>query len=201
MATRENRHPASALLVASPTAQTLLAMGLVFALQGLVAVTGRDVVFAVREPLDRQAWTIVVSVYAHDGLGHLFANALPVAVLGAILERDTSRLRFHAFFATTGAVAGVAVLLVPLTPADAGVLGASGAVFGCFGYLLTSNRLAAALRRVPGLGRRGRIALVLLGGVAITLATWVPGAANLAHFTGFVLGGLAGWGRLLATSD
>jgi len=195
----------------SPILELLVVFVLVFVVQGVTAFAGvMGALFVLAPPLLTNPWTIVTSVYAHSGLGHLLSNSLALLVFGWPVARATTRLRFHVFFAIAGAIAGVAQLvltgmlaalpIVPVAP-TAGVIGASGAVFALLGYLVASNRLSsglASLVDVPG----WLSALVFVGlAVALTLATASPGVAVLAHFAGFLVGALAGRARVLAVGS
>ncbi|MFC6729971.1 rhomboid family intramembrane serine protease, partial [Natronoarchaeum mannanilyticum] len=141
----------------SPTIETLLAFAAVFALQQALSVVDATLaaaLFALQLPLEVRPWTLVTSVYAHDptGLGHLLSNAVALSIVGFALERHTTRWRFHAFFVLTGAAAGAfqvlfnrLLLQVGLVGQALPVLGASGAVFALFGYVLAGNRLTGGL--------------------------------------------------------
>ncbi len=188
----------------SPIVETLGVFAVVFVLQILASLLSVALVaglFILSPPLSSNPWTIVTSVYAHGGLGHLLSNSVALVLFGWPVARATTRLRFHTFFIVTGALAGISQILVtgalaaaPLVPATPteGVLGASGAVFALLGYLLASNRLSvglASLVEVP----QWVTYLVFLGlAVVVTVATGAPGVALVAHFTGFLLGLLAG---------
>ena len=191
----------------SPIIDLLAVFVVVFALQQVAALLSVGLMyglFVLAPPLSTNPWTVVTSVYAHDGVGHLVSNSLALIVFGWPVARATTRFRFHVFFAVTGAIAGVAQILltnvaalVSPVPATAGVLGASGAVFALLGYLIASNRLSASLAsfvEVPA----WLSALVFLGlAIAVTMATASPGVALLAHFTGLLLGLIAGRTRVL----
>ena len=190
----------------SPTLVTLALIGIVFAVQQLFAVLPRvGVPLALSRPLLDQPWTLVTSVYAHASVTHLLANALTLALLGFPLERQTTRGRFHLFFLLTGVIAGVAQVsfvgalasLWPWVPASVSVLGASGAIFGLLGYLLASNRVTALVMAGFSLAPRVQLVLGAILAVAITLATANPGVAIVAHFTGLLIGLLAGREHLL----
>jgi membrane associated rhomboid family serine protease len=192
----------------SPTLTTLLVFVLVFAAQFVFSVVRPGVaagLFVLSAPLDVAPWTLVTSVYAHTGPGHLIANALALLVVGLIVERETTPARYHAFFVGTGALAGaaevlVAALLGPVVPwirPNVAVLGASGAVFGLLGYLLAANRLSdevAGRVRIP-------VWLQLLGFLLVAAAiTWYTAGARvalIAHFTGLLIGLIAGRAHLL----
>ena len=189
----------------SPTLTTLVLFVVVYLLQtvvGLLAVVGLGgawaTLFVLAPPLTDNPWTIITSVYAHAGVGHLLANAIALLLPGLVLERSTTPLRYHAFFLTAGVVAGVTeITLGSFLGTPSGVLGASGAVFAVIGYLLTSNRLTEAV--VSGVSLSPRLQLVVFAGLAVlvTVATGSPGVALLAHFTGLLVGLLAGRAHLL----
>lgn len=181
-----------------PTLTTLFLFAVVFAAQvaGAVAGTGPGL-FALAVPLEYRPWTVVLSVYAHANVAHLVANSVALLVVGPLVAHVTTPARFHAFFVSSGAVAGVAQVLVTAPFGGPPVLGASGAIFALLAYVLVGNRASEwALSWLP-LGWTGR--LLLFGALAagVTLATAAPGVALVAHFTGFLVGAVAGHFRLL----
>ncbi|MFB6156041.1 MAG: rhomboid family intramembrane serine protease [Haloferacaceae archaeon] len=173
-------------------------MAVVTALRWLVGLFGASP-FVLSLPLSRHPWTLFTSVYAHAGPLHLLSNAVALVLVGAFLERRTTRLRFHGFFLATGALAGLAQVtlggLLALGPV--GVLGASGAVFGCLGYLLAGNRVAGGLYDLLPLSPRATAAVVVVLAGVIVVAASPPGSALVAHFVGLFLGLVAGRVRLL----
>ncbi|WP_226039233.1 rhomboid family intramembrane serine protease [Natrinema sp. DC36] len=192
----------------SPILEVLVIFVLVFVIQGITYAVGvMGGLFVLRPPLSTDPWTIVTSVYAHDGLGHLVSNSLSLIVFGWPVARATTRLRFHVFVAITGAIAGVAQIVltgllaampfVPIAP-TAGVLGASGAVFALLGYLVASNRLSSGLASFVDVPQWVSILVIVGLATAVTLATASPGVALIAHFAGFLVGVVAGRARVLA---
>ncbi|MBX0286637.1 rhomboid family intramembrane serine protease [Haloarcula salinisoli] len=193
----------------SPTLVTLALILAVFACQELAGLLGWRGLFALSNPLLARPWTVVTSVYAHASVSHLVANALALALGGLLVERLTTSARFHAFFVAVGSLAGVTQValvgvvgpLVSGMPAQVAVLGASGAILGLYGYLLGANRVTELLVAGIELEPRFQLALgVLLAGL-ITVLTANPGAALIAHFTGLLLGFLAGRAHLLAPGE
>ena len=190
----------------SPTAVTLALILAVFGCQQVAGLVGVRGLFALSNPLLARPWTVVTSVYAHASVPHLAGNALALALGGLVVERLTTNGRFHAFFVGVGALAGATQVvvvglvgpLVPGVPAGVSVLGASGAVLGLYGYLLGANRLTERLVAGVELAPRIQLALGVVVAAAITLLTANPGAALVAHFTGLLLGLLAGRAHLLA---
>jgi membrane associated rhomboid family serine protease len=183
-----------------PTLQTLVAIGFVFLLQQLSGLLGLDgyALFVLDPTVAARPWAAVTSIYAHTSTGHLFANAVALALAGPLVAWRTSVTRFHAFFVAVGGVAGLAeVFLGTLVGPPTAVVGASGAIFGLFGYLLTGNSVNAGLFDRLNLSRRGQLLLLLGVAVLVTLATASPRAALIGHAVGFLCGLVAGRTRLL----
>ncbi|WP_254531575.1 rhomboid family intramembrane serine protease [Natrinema gelatinilyticum] len=187
----------------SPILELLVVFVLVFVIQGLTYFAGvMTGLFVLTSPLTTDPWTIVTSVYAHNGLGHLVSNSLALIVFGWPVARATTRLRFHAFFVATGSIAGVSqVVVTGLFVPKSGVLGASGAVFALLGYLVASNRLSTGLASIVDVPRWVSILAFVVLAIALTFATASPGVALIAHFTGLLVGLLAGRAGVLAVSS
>jgi len=183
----------------SATVQTLVAFLVVSLLQTLGGVVGiGSTWFALSLPLDVRPWTVLLATYAHAGPAHLLANALGLLLVGPLVERGTSTARFHAFFAGSGALAGLAEVLVSglIGPAPA-VLGGSGAVFALLGYALAANRVVGRVFDRFEVDRSLTLGLFVAVAAVLTVATAAPGLALVAHFTGLLVGLLAGRRRLL----
>lgn len=183
----------------SPTVETLFVFGIVFLLQLVVDLVGlMTFFFVLAPPVEIRPWTLVTSVYAHGGIGHLLSNSLALLVFGLLVERRTTRFRFHAFFITAGVIAGVAqITLGSLAGPAQGVLGASGAIFALMGYVLAGNVVSATLLNRIRLSGRMQIVLFVIFAAVVTIATGAPGVALIAHFTGLVLGLIAGRAGIL----
>jgi membrane associated rhomboid family serine protease len=189
----------------SPTVVTLGVIGVVFVLQQVVGlIIPSAFVFGMSHPF-LQPWTLVTSVYAHASPAHLLSNAIALAVLGFLVEQDTTDLRYHTFFVVTGMLAGLAEVyaarflgpVIPWMVSQVNVLGASGAIFAFLGYLLASNRLTETAVAGVALSARAQLAIGAILAAAITIATANPGVALIAHFTGLLLGFVAGRAHLL----
>ena len=168
-------------------------------LLGLFAVPMSVLTLAL--PVDHRPWTMVTSVYAHGSVPHLVANSVMLLLVGLYLERRTSRLRFHAFFLATGALSGLTQVWVSgLAGQRVAVLGASGAIFALMGYVLAGNRISDTVLDAVPLSARGQLLVFALVAAVVTLATAGRGVALVAHFTGLLLGLLAGQAHLLRTS-
>ncbi|WP_435064489.1 rhomboid family intramembrane serine protease [Halobaculum sp. EA56] len=188
-----------------PVAETLAAMTLVsgaFWLAGLLAAPLAALLFVLSPPALARPWTLVTSVYAHAGFGHLLSNAVVVVVAGVPVAAATTRVRFHAFVLSTGALAGLAQVWLGglFAPAGVGVVGISGAAFALVGYVVAANPAADALGRLADrLGASTRAVTVAVAVVALLVAVAFsgPGSALIAHFVGLACGLAAGRVRLL----
>lgn len=169
-----------------------------FGLQSLGGVVGIGPgAFALALPIGHRPWTLLTSVYAHGGLGHLLANAVALVVVGPLVAYVTTPVRFHAFFVGTGSASGIVQVVAAVPFGGAAVLGASGAIFALFGYLLVGNRASERVLSWLPFGRRGRLLVFVATAALLTAVTAAPGAALVAHFAGLCLGAGAGRLRLL----
>lgn len=187
-------------LLASPTVQTLAVFVAVFVfMQSLVFLFPPLLgLFTLSAPVTLQPWTLITSVYAHASVGHLLANSVVLVLVGLPLEHSTTTLAYHAFFITTGAIAGAAnVYAAGLMGGAVSVLGASGAVFAMLGYLLAGNRLSRGALRHLDLSPTVQVAIFAVLAAVVTYATASPGVALIAHFTGLLVGLVAGRAGLL----
>lgn len=185
-------------VVRNPTVQTLAAMVVVSLLTWWSFLVGLTGLFVLAPPVLDPPWGVVTSVYAHANPAHLLSNAMIIAVAGGIVSLSTTRLKFHAFFLATGALAAVAqVWSGVLLGNPTAVLGSSGAAFALVGYVLASNPVSTSFLDRFRLPARAVVVLVALIAFVLTLTYSAPGSALVAHFTGAAAGLTAGRFRLL----
>ena len=178
----------------SPVLETLAVLLAVFVLQVGLGVLGEAGALAASAvTVTAEPWTLATSVYAHAGPGHLVANAVALAVVGPLVARRTTRIRFHAFFLATGVLAVLAELAVGgILGEPPVVLGASGAVFALVGYMLSGNVLASVVLDWVGLSRRAQLVVLAVVVVGLTLVTGSSRAALVAHAAGLAVGLVSG---------
>ncbi|MEZ3114741.1 rhomboid family intramembrane serine protease [Halobaculum sp. MBLA0147] len=186
----------------SPTVETVAVVVAVFLLQVPLTALGLLGLFVLDPAFVVKPWTLLTATYAHAGPGHLVGNLVPLLLFGFAVERVTTRWRYHAFFVVTGALAGLAeVVLGGLVSLSAtGVLGASGAVFALMGYAVTGNDAAGwALEALDSVTDSEWAVTTVLVALAVVVAVALsgPGSALIAHLVGFLLGLGAGRLRLL----
>jgi membrane associated rhomboid family serine protease len=208
-------------LLASPTVQTIAVFLVVYLLSRVFVAVYPPLIglFVLDQPFG-QPWTLVTSVYSHASIPHLLSNAIMLVFVGVPLERSTTTWAYHAYFVTTGAIAGAVQVLVPdlvatilgvidlltlgvfdisATPGTVAVLGASGAVFAVLGYVVTGNRFTRGA--FGSLGVKTQWAIIIGIALAVTWFTASPGVALIAHFVGLALGLVAGSVGLLPSRN
>lgn len=125
----------------------------------------------------------------HAGWAHLLANSLPFLVLGILVALDG----IGRFWAVTGVIAVIGGLGTWIFSAPGVVtVGASGLVFGYFGYLLVRAFVARSLGHGILYALIAITVVVLYGGSMLTGVFGAPaGVSWQAHLFGAVGGGVA----------
>ena len=128
-------------------------------------------------------WTLVSAIYLHGGLLHLVFNLFWVRQLAPEVEELFGRSRLTVIF-TAGGVLGFLVSDLWGVPFS---VGASGAIFGLLGALVSYGRTRGGAFGVAIMRQYGHWALILF-----ILGFLMPGVNNMAHAGGFAGGYLAG---------
>jgi membrane associated rhomboid family serine protease len=137
---------------------------------------------------DAEPWRFLTSAFLHSTgfLPHIAFNMLVLYQVGPFLEERLGRVRFLALYLVSalGGSVGFLALADPTNPFswNAGVVGASGAVFGLFGALVVVQR---------HLGGTNQGLLVMIG-LNFFLGFVIPNVAWQGHLGGLVTGALVG---------
>lgn len=160
----------------------MLAAMWVFEIVDTVFGGALDIVFGLRAWTFDNAWSVLTAPFMHAGFTHLMSNSIPFLVLGALVAFGGLG-RFVWTTLIVMAISGVGVWL--LTPAGTLTVGASGLVFGYFGYTV-----------LRGIIDRRTIDIVIMICVILFYGTLIwgvlpqqEGVSWQAHLFGF-LGGL-----------
>lgn len=159
--------------------------GLLWLLECFDYVSGHALdTFGVEPRRESELLDIVPSAFMHFGFGHLMANTVPFLVLGFLAAlRGTGRFLTVAF--TTIVVSGLGVWLI--APAGSNTAGASGLIFGLFGYLLVRGFVD---RRITDVALGGVVA-VLYGSILWGVLPAGNGVSWQGHLFGLTGGVLA----------
>lgn len=141
--------------------------------------------------VEGQWWRLLSSVFLHGGLLHLLFNMIVLANIGIFLEPLLGRGSFAIVYLATGLLASTASLFFNFGVVS---VGASGAIFGMYGFflaLLTTNLFKPEFRSM--------FLRNTLGFVAINIAIGFFGPIdNAAHIGGLLSGFLLGYAWLPA---
>ncbi|MFC4496594.1 rhomboid family intramembrane serine protease [Streptomyces ovatisporus] len=168
---------------ARTAAKLILAwVALLWVLEAVDYVTGHALdTFGIVPRQQSELVDVVPAAFMHFGFGHLVANTLPLLVLG-FLAALRGAARFLAVALTIIVVSGVGVWLV--APDASNTAGASGLIFGLFGYLLVRGFVD---RRITDVAMGGVVA-VLYGSILWGVLPTDGGISWQGHLFGLVGG-------------
>jgi membrane associated rhomboid family serine protease len=159
---------------------------------------GQNLVFSSNNLLQGRYWTLLTALFVHGSLFHLFGNMIFLFVFGGTLEKNIGAARHLGVF-LTGGLTGF-VLSLPFVPPNAGMLGASAAIFAVAGCVMLVRPLKFSwLFLAP----QGLVAILyfLYNVIIVYDPTLIPGydpqVGYIAHIIGFMTGisfGIA-WNR------
>lgn len=181
-------------LTGAPVTRFLL-IAIVAGYLGQSAITGFEApLIQTVGAIDRnEIWRLVTTAFLHGGLFHLALNGYALYLLGPPIERAVGRLPYAALWVASALGGGVAVHLIGGYSA---VVGASGALFGLFGYFLI---VGIKQRHTPaGRGLLRQFGFLLLINAAapilIPIISWQGHLGGL--LTGMAITAIwAQWGR------
>lgn len=138
-----------------------------------------------------QWWRLVSEMFLHASLTHIVFNMASLLAIGTLAERLYGSAKFLAIYLGAGLIGSIVSFSFAVAQGNLNVLGvgASGAIFGVAGALLTvrfqdSDVIPAALRR------RVSSSMAPLVLISLFLAAVTPYVDNSAHLGG-LLGGMA----------
>jgi membrane associated rhomboid family serine protease len=141
-------------------------------------------VYGIRPRTVEGLWGILLMPFLHGSFGHLFANSLPFATLGwLVMLRRTAD--FYIVTAVTLVISGFGVWLTG--PTRSVHIGASGLVFGYFGFLLLRGYFERSLYALLF----AFLVFVIYGSLLWGVLPQQDGISWQAHFFGFCGGVLA----------
>ena len=132
-----------------------------------------------------QWWRIVSGAFLHDGFLHIGVNMFSLWQLGTVVEVLIGSSRMLQVYVLSMVGSGLAIVLLgPEVP----TIGASGAILGLFGALIS-----VGLRLGPP-GRKMAMSMVPILVLNLVITFAIPNIAIWAHLGGFATGFLVGFG-------
>lgn len=135
-----------------------------------------------------QVWRLLTSMFLHAGTLHLVVNLIAVVQLCRYYELMFGTRRFTILYFATGIIASLASASWNHTPS----VGASGAIFGILGAMITSIRRSPRWRHDP-VGRSIVTQGVFLVIVNLIITWTVPQIDKAGHVGGLIAGLILGW--------
>lgn len=139
-----------------------------------------------------QVWRFLTAMFLHIGFLHLLVNGWALFQLGGLMELWVGSGRFAAVYLATGLSGSAASYLWSWQLREQAIIsaGASGAIFGILGALVTflarrRDRLTPAAKSLLG-------QLLLWAGFNVVLGLTTPGIDNAGHMGGLILGLVVG---------
>lgn len=130
-------------------------------------------------------WRLITPIFMHNGLAHLLFNSFSLILFGPALERMIGKARFLMVYFIAGIGANLATLLLePLTYMH---VGASGAIFGLFGYFTS---IIVFRRELLSAQNAQLVITITIIGVIMTFMQ--PNINVTAHLFGLLAGFLIG---------
>lgn len=130
-------------------------------------------------------WGILWAPFLHGGFRHLIANTVPLLILGSIVMLSRPLRDFFTITFLISLIGGLGTWLIG--PRFSVHLGASGLVFGYFGFLLFSAIFERSCRAIS----IAAVVLLLYSGIIWGILPQGGGISWQMHFFGFVGGGVA----------
>ena len=136
----------------------------------------------------KEYWRIVLAMFLHADLNHLFNNMIILLFMGNVLEMAVGHLTFAGIYMFSGSFGNVCSLIYKLTVDRMSLsIGASGAVFGMDGLLLALVLFAG--RRILGITPTRVLFMV---GLSLYNGFMSRNIDNAAHVGGLLAGFLLG---------
>jgi membrane associated rhomboid family serine protease/antitoxin component YwqK of YwqJK toxin-antitoxin module len=132
--------------------------------------------------LDGQPWRIVTCMFLHFGIIHLAANMYGLWSLGTMLEPGIGSARFALLYFICGLAASIASLFFNVYVVSAG---ASGAIFGLYGFELTAVVLSTYR------DREKLIPVLINFGIFVAVNAFIAGQVSI-DMSGHIGGAVAG---------
>jgi rhomboid protease GluP len=162
---------------------------MVFAGLGLISFKGIDLLHwgANYRPYttNGQWWRLLTSAFLHGGIMHIMANMTGLLFIGVFLEPMVGRRKYALIYLLTGIIASIASIWWHEATIS---IGASGAIFGLYGFFL-----AALLLKVfpPDFGKAFLGSALVFVGFNLLMGL-TGGIDNAAHIGGLLSGFIIG---------
>ncbi|MBQ2251085.1 MAG: rhomboid family intramembrane serine protease, partial [Lachnospiraceae bacterium] len=144
-------------------------------------------VFAPAVIYEKEYYRLLTAIFMHFGIDHIINNMIVLFALGDNLERALGHVKYLILYLACGVGSNLVSLLIGGPDSMVVSAGASGAIFGVVGGLLT-----AVLRNKGRLEDLNIRQLAFMVALSLYLGFTESGVDNVAHVAGLLLGILFG---------
>ena len=134
--------------------------------------------------LHGQPWRLLTSLFVHGGVMHLLLNMFSLWLLGLMLEQRVGTWRVLTVYLASGLAASAAT--VWYHTAGINSTGASGAIFGLYGFMLVL--LLSKKMVLDKFDRRAMLGLVVYLILSNLISGLTSNIDNIAHLGGLLMG-------------
>lgn len=165
---------------------TLLICSLLTIIEVINIATGRSLNTFGLIPRDTsRLYGVITSPFLHGSFSHFTSNIIPLALFSLLIQQYGTR---RYWLITTGIIIGTGIL-VWIFGRTSLHIGASGLVFGYFGFLIVAGITSREFKQ---------LAIALLVGITYGSMIWgvlplAPGVSFESHFFGIIVGGVIGY--------
>ncbi|GAB6167750.1 rhomboid family intramembrane serine protease [Clostridium carnis] len=129
-----------------------------------------------------QVWRLITSAFLHGGLIHVFFNMLSLKIIGTQVEEIYGIKKYISIYFIS--IIGSSLLSYILGPNSVSV-GASGAIFGLLGAMLTF-----AFKERKNIGKDYMMNIIQVIVINIIIGVTIPNIDNYAHLGGLIYGSI-----------
>ena len=131
-------------------------------------------------------WRLITGIFLHAGIWHLVLNMVHIFLLGGSFEEVIGKFKFLLVFMITGVLASYISFSCNISVNS---VGASGAIFGLYGFILTlfltKDKITQSMNFVLP-------TIIALASINLILGLFEGSVDNAAHIGGFVSGVILG---------
>lgn len=138
---------------------------------------------------DGQLWRLVTNIFIHIGVAHLFMNAIGFLFAGLLLESIIGSRNLLVLYLACGIIASLVSALWNTNVISAG---ASGAILGTYGFILSAFSINNGYNFKLDNGLKASIAIYVVYNLLMGLTGGIDNAAHLGGLiSGILIGGIA----------